>query len=53
MGIGVGDNAKWLPIITVFLLIALAWYVIFGIGLVPAYSRDPLDVGIELDFANQ
>ena len=42
---------KWLPIIVVFALVVFAWYLIFGVGLVPAYSRDPMDVGIWLDFS--
>ncbi len=45
-----GFHNKWLPIIVVCLLVVLAWYLVFGIGLVPAYSRDPMDVGIWLDF---
>ena len=45
--------SKWGPIAALFLLVIAAWYVIFGIGLVPAYSRDVLDAGVGLDFGNQ
>ena len=40
---------KWWPIIVVFLLVVLAWYVVFVIGLEPAYSRDALGVSITLE----
>lgn len=41
---------KWGPIIFIFLLIILAWYITLALGLVPAYSRDPLGVGVRLYF---
>lgn len=44
--------SKWWPIAILFLLVIVAWYVTFGIGLVPAHSRDVFDVGMGLDFGN-
>ena len=41
---------KWGPIIIILLLVILAWYVVFGLALVPAYLRASMGTGIELEF---
>ena len=44
-----GFVGKWGPLVVVLLLVVLAWYVVFIIGLEPAYSRDALGVSLTLE----